>query len=158
MLLEHIAEEESKRIFADDMEQAAHLLTLKTAADQAFALTVDPGPTDSVPGAFSVGSIFAPFEQQDSPHSSGDAEDDFHPVPVEKDRGVGKKYRPDVRTDARTEGRTDGDEKGVRADSSSSSSSTVFGQKKRKINGSVGINGNGSGKVVRLSEAKSRLD
>ena len=96
MLLEHIAEEESKRIFADDMEQAAHLLTLKTAADQAFALTVDPGPTDSVPGAFSVGSIFAPFEQQDSPHFSGDAEDDFHPVPVEKDRGVGKKYRPDV--------------------------------------------------------------
>jgi hypothetical protein len=65
MLLEHIAAEESKRLFADDKEQAAHLMTLKSAADQASS-NVSDVPTADIPAySSSVNTIFSPFDQLD---------------------------------------------------------------------------------------------
>ena len=65
MLLEHIAAEESKRLFADDKEQATHLMTLKSAADQATSISVDIPLPDPVPYSSSGTSIFSPYDNQD---------------------------------------------------------------------------------------------
>ena len=65
MLLEHIAAEEGKRLFADDKEQAAHLMTLKSAADQAPSQPWDQQVGEVLPYSSSATSIFSPFDQMD---------------------------------------------------------------------------------------------
>ena len=87
MLLEHIAAEEGKRLFLDDKEQAAHLITLKRAADQmantskamtsssnssssTSNLTRDTRISESQPYSSAVNSTFCPFDDTDGTGTS----------------------------------------------------------------------------------------
>ena len=165
MLLEHIAAEEGKRLFADDKEQAAHLVTLRAAADQASSLTVDPGPVDSLPYSSSVSTIFRTYDQLDRNgllrESSDSIEQDFYQYEGHRgekgdrgergergergDKSSGKRYR-------------DVSEKGVResSSSSSSSSSAAINAKKKK---NIGPSGGSSGtvKAVRSMDVKVKV-
>lgn len=147
MLLEHIAAEEGKRLFADDKEQAAHLVALKTAADEASHLTVDPTPTDSLPYSSSVSTIFSTYDQLDRNGLILDSADIDGDYQCDGQKG-GKRYR-------------DAGEKTVRPDTASSSSaassssSAPSGKKKKKLP----INGTNSGtvKAVRAAEPKVKV-
>jgi hypothetical protein len=144
MLLEHIAAEEGKRLFADDKEQAAHLMTLKSAADQAPSQPWDQQVGEVLPYSSSASSIFSPFDQIDkygvTQYSNPDTDIRGDLNPFEATQPVGttsKRYHNETA------------EKGGRTDLSCASIS----KKKRAVGGG----GNGNANRGRLaSDMKAR--
>ena len=148
MLLEHIAAEEGKRLFADDKEQAAHLMTLKSAADQAPSQPWDQQVGEALPYSSSATSIFSPFDQMDKygvmQYSNPETDMRADINPFEGTQLVGttsKRYHNDTA------------EKGGRTDLSCSGIS----KKKRAVGNGGNGHGNGSANRGRVaSDVKAR--
>ena len=110
MLLEHIAAEEGKRLFADDKEQAAHLMTLKSAADQMPGPPWDQQVGEALPYSSSASSIFSPFDHIDkygvTQYSNPDTDmrGDLNPFEGTQLVGTTKRYHNET---AEKGGRTD---------------------------------------------------
>ena len=150
MLLEHIAAEEGKRLFLDDKEQAAHLITLKRAADQmantskamtsssnsssssTSNLTRDTRISESQPYSSAVNSIFCPFDETDGTGTSIGNEgsmcdvsadlldDNYDYYPFECQKVSAKRH-------------SGFDEEGTQEKGFRSDASNVFGMKRKKI-------------------------